>query len=454
VPRGTSGGSGVSVAANLATCSICEQSWASCKGPASRNNIVNLLTTKGVLMDGGITSKGAGDRAGLHCRTVADAVTVLDAIKGYESADMYTAIPKALIPQEVYASFLVGDKDLKNKPLKGMRVGIAREFMVKHTKNDVAISDQIDKEIKTVLRDTLGAELVESVDPLYADDPAVPNMKYTFQQAFAEILPHTAPEYFWQRTRTGELEFAVPGWDVTTVDYAVALATGKAPLSNRINIRRISTRLGNPSSPFMWNKYLAERGDARVKDWASWVANAKWESDQQRAGAENAIADQDPRPPAGSISYLKMQSVLRMVILKVMYENGIDVFVNPEQTTAPYKLGWAGEPEVNDRPTISCCAAFTALLGGPEIEVPAGYTRITYDPQYVLSPDKKDYLMVTGPVESRLAHPMPISMMFWAAPGSDPDVIKAASAYESATHHRVPPPAFGPLPARTTQLSR
>ncbi len=52
-----------------------------------------------------------------------------------------------------------------------MRVGIVREFMVKHTKNDVAISDQIDKEIKTVLRDKLGAELVESVDPLYEDDP-------------------------------------------------------------------------------------------------------------------------------------------------------------------------------------------------------------------------------------------------------------------------------------------
>ena len=31
--------------------------------------------------------------------------------------------------------------------------------------------------------------------------------------------------------------------------------------------------------------------------------------------------------------------MLRMIILKVMYENKIDVFVNPEQTTAPYLLG-------------------------------------------------------------------------------------------------------------------
>ena len=71
----------------------------------------------------------------------------------------------------------------------------------------------------------------------------------------------------------------MPGWDVTTVDYAVALATGKAPLSPKLNMRRIAKGLANPSSPFDINKYLVERGDSRVKDWASWVANAKFESD-------------------------------------------------------------------------------------------------------------------------------------------------------------------------------
>ena len=142
-----------------------------------------------------------------------------------------------------------------------------------------------------------------------------------------------------------------------------------------------------------------------------------------------------------------MQSALRMVILKVMYENGIDVFVNPEQTTAPYKLGYAGEPEVNDRPQISCCTAFTALGGMPEMDVPAGFTTISYDSQYELNADKTDYVEVTGQVESKMP-PMPVSMMFWSGPGSDAAVIKAGSAYESATHHRKPPPAFGPVPAR------
>jgi amidase len=434
------------VAANLVTCSICEQTAGSCKGPASRNNVVNLLTTKGVLMDGGYYNKGPGDRAGIICRYVSDAVHILDSVKGYKPDDVSTAVPKGIIPSAPYASFLVPASAVAAKPLKGMRIGIIREFMVKHTKNDVAISDQLDQEIKSVLRDKLGAELVESVDPLYPDDPSVPNMKYTFQDAFAEILPRNVPEYFWQTTNTGQLAFAVPGWDVRTVDYAVALSLHQAPLSDKINLRGISQNYtGAADDLFGMNKYLRERGDQRVKDWASWVANAKFTTDEQRARAQNAVGKQDPRDNSDAISYFKMQAVFRLVVLKVMQENKIDVFVNPENTLPPYLLGNASEPEVNNRNSPSCCMAFTALLGGPEIDVPAGYVRITYDPKYVLSADKERYIAVSGSVESQLPHPMPISMMFWAGPGSDPDVIKAASAYESATHHRVPPPAFGPV---------
>jgi Asp-tRNA(Asn)/Glu-tRNA(Gln) amidotransferase A subunit family amidase len=193
------------------------------------------------------------------------------------------------------------------------------------------------------------------------------------------------------------------------------------------------------------NRYLSDRGDTRVKDWASWVANATFKTDEERARAMNATTTSDPRPPQGSLSYLQMQSVARMIIMKVMYENKIDVFVNPEQTTAPYLLGGALEPEVNGRGSQSCCQRFTALLGSPEADVPAGYVTIAYDPKYVLSEDKTEYIAVTGSVESKLPHPMPISMMFWAGPGSDSMVIKAGSAYEAATHHRIPPPDFGPV---------
>jgi Asp-tRNA(Asn)/Glu-tRNA(Gln) amidotransferase A subunit family amidase len=444
VPRGTSNGSGVSVAANLSTCSICEQSSASCKGPASRNNIVNLLTTKGILMDGGITGNYAGDRAGIHCKSVKDAALVLDALKGFESEDIYTAIPKGLIPKEPYASFVIPDAAVKEKPLQGVRVGIVREFMVKHTKNDVAISDQLDNEIKTVLRDKLGATLVESVDPMYPDDPTVPNMVYTFQDAIAEVLGQTMPEYFWRTDSSGGLEFAVPGWDVRSVKYVTALSLRKAPLSEKINLRTITNGLSNPGSLLAWNRYLMERGDARVKDWASWVGNATFKTEEEMVRGMNAAAATDVRP-GGTLSYMQMQAAARMIVMKVMYENKIDVFVNPEQTTPPYLLGGALEPEVNGRGTQSCCQRFTALLGSPEADVPAGYVTTTYDPKYVLSPDKTDYIAVTGDVASKLPYPMPISLMFWGGPGTDSDIIKAASAYEAATHHRVPPTMFGPL---------
>jgi amidase len=454
VPRGTSNGSGVSVSANLSTCGICEQTSASCKGPASRNGIALILTTKGVLMDGGITGKNAGDRAGIHCKTIKDAAMVLDAVKGYKSDDIFTAIPQQLIPKESFSSVLVPDSAVADKPLKGMRIAIAREFMVKHTKNDEAISDQLDKEIKNVLRDKLGATLVESVDPMHPDDPDVPNLTYTFRDAMAEILPHVVPEFFYRKEKDGQLTFAVPGWDVRSVDYDVALSLHKAPLSDKVNLRSIAKFYANPSTLLMTNQYLAARGDARVKDWASWVPNATFKTEAEHARALNALTDHDPRPNPEELNYLEMQQVTRMILLKVMYENKIDLFVNPEQTTTPYLLGGAPEPEVNNRGSQSCCQGFTALLGSPEADVPAGFVTTTYDPTYVLNADKKGYTPVTGTVKSTLPHPLPISLMFWSGPGSDAAVIKAASAYESATHHRVPPPAFGPLPASTQSASR
>ena len=63
----------------------------------------------------------------------------------------------------------------------------------------------------------------------------------------------------------------------------------------------------------------------------------------------------------------------------------------------------------------------------------------------MLNADKTRYETVTGTVQSQLPHPMPISLMLWAGPGFDAEVIKVASAYEAATKHRVPPPAFGPV---------
>ncbi|MEJ1963859.1 MAG: hypothetical protein WDO56_20810 [Gammaproteobacteria bacterium] len=184
-----------------------------------------------------------------------------------------------------------------------MRIGVVREYMVKHTPNDVAISDRVDAEIKAALRDKLGAEIVESADPAYPDDPAVPNMRYTFQQALAEVLPMSAPEYFSQE-KNGALEFAVPGYDVRSRDYLVKLSLGKAPLSPKLNMRRILADIDDGDrTSFMMSKYLMERDDSRIKDWAAYAANSKWRSEAV------AVAHAMPRRPTNAAAVRPQASI-------------------------------------------------------------------------------------------------------------------------------------------------
>jgi Asp-tRNA(Asn)/Glu-tRNA(Gln) amidotransferase A subunit family amidase len=130
-------------------------------------------------------------------------------------------------------------------------------------------------------------------------------------------------------------------------------------------------------------------------------------------------------------------------MLKVMRENQIDLFVHPNMSVPQWKIGIDREPTANDR--LAAGPSITDLLGVPEITIPAGFNDIVYEPQYVLNDDKKSYSLVTGKTQSLMTQSMPFSINFWAGPGDEPTLLKAASAYEVVTRHRVPPPAFGPL---------
>jgi Asp-tRNA(Asn)/Glu-tRNA(Gln) amidotransferase A subunit family amidase len=454
VPRGSSGGSGVAVAANLVTIGICEQSGGSCQGPASRNGIATLLTTKGLLPDnGGIGYQWFNDRAGVHARTLADAARVLDALKDastgyYDSRDAFTAVPRALVATQPYASFTITDETLRSnaKPLQGIRIAILREHMVKRTPNDAAISDQMDKEIKRVLRDRLGAELVESITPGYPDDPDVPNMRYSFSEALSELLPWLMPEIFSRRNSRGDLAFAVPGYDVTSYDYLLKLSQRKAPLTSAVNITNFESFGARPipcalcaDFEFDVDRYLLARGDARITNWAAWVANAKFRDDESRAGAENWVHFA-ARNADSKGDRLARSNIARLALLRVMYENRIDVFVHPENTVPPPKIQG---PLVGS----NSLDGITPFFQIPRIVVPAGTTDVVYEPRYALSADKRNYVSVLpqGTPKSTLPHPMPVALTFFAGQGDEPVLIKVGTAYESATHHRRPPPAFGPV---------
>lgn len=158
----------------MVTCSICETTGGSCRIPANANNVASLVTTKGVISsEQGWTAQHINHRPGILCRTSEDAAKVLDAMKNPETGyfdlgDMFTALPKSFIPNEPYESFILDDDDLRGNryPLSGTRIGVVREFFITPNLNNVAINDLIDREVKTVLRNKLGATLVESIDPL------------------------------------------------------------------------------------------------------------------------------------------------------------------------------------------------------------------------------------------------------------------------------------------------
>ena len=446
---GSSSGSAAGVAANLVHCSICEETGGSCRQPAWRNDIVAFVTTKGLIPYGGaIGADPYLDRAGIQCRTVTDAAKVLDALKdpqrGYfDPRDVYTALPKGLISQQPYASYAATANGAKSrKPLAGMRIGIVREYMVKHAANDRAMSDIVNTEITKVLRDELGAELVESVDPLYPDDPTIPNVTYTFQQALAEILPLHFPEYL-QRS------FAVGDYDVTKRDYMVKTAEGLAPWPDSLNMRRANEPGTAASFGYDLARYLLRRGDPRVKDWATLNANAKYYSAVRVAAMKNWENKID-LTSAGMTQNIKMRDVLRLVVMKVMRQNNLDVLVNPTTTIPPTRIGAAGQPQINSRPTGRFPTS--ANIGVPEITVPAGFNTVVYEPRFQLNAAKDGYVAVANEdMPATLPFPLPVGISFWAGPGDEGVIIKAAAAYESATRRRKEPPAFGPVRARGTR---
>jgi Asp-tRNA(Asn)/Glu-tRNA(Gln) amidotransferase A subunit family amidase len=448
ITGGSSAGSGVSVAANLVVCSICESTGGSCRNPADHNNIVALVPTKGMISyAGAIGANPYQDHPGIHCRSVKDAATVLDALRDrktgsyFDSKDYYTALTRDYESKTPYVDALSDPK--KAKPLAGMRIGVVRELFVKFNPSDAAISDGINKELK-VLKD-LGAELVETTDPQYPDDPSIPNMSFTFQDAIAEVVPFQMPEILAWKKKDGTPEFTVPGYDVTSRKYLVAAASHKAPWPANLNFRTMFTNPPPQTDPvtgytfsFQFAQYLQDRGDSRVNDWASLNANAKYYNDV-RAVAQKNWENKAIDTRTGAVAFtIRRRDTLRMVVMKVLDQNKLDAFVNPVTTTLPEKIGGAGNQGGG--------FGYGAMLGTAEVFVPAGFSDTIYDRKFVLDKDGKKYQSVEGTEPTKLGGiGLPYNMGFWAGPGEEAKLLKIASAYEAATHHRKTPPGFGPV---------
>ena len=147
IPGGSSGGSAASVAANQCYASLGTDTGGSIRQPAALCGCVGLKPTYGRVSRYGVIAYGSSlDQVGPLTRTVEDAALVLSVIAGHDKRDS-TSSPR---PVDGYADFSRSD-------LKGVRLGVPREFMAEGLDGPVAkaCQDALER-----ARD-LGAELVD-----------------------------------------------------------------------------------------------------------------------------------------------------------------------------------------------------------------------------------------------------------------------------------------------------
>jgi amidase len=477
---GSSSGSGVSVSANLTTCSLCEETSMSCRGPSNHNAVALILPHKSLIsfLGGSIGADIYLDRAGIMCRTVKDAAKVLDALKDqangyYDPRDIFTTVPRSSVLDKPYAASAVSPGTRGS--LRGMRIGIIRESMLTFPgiKADEPISQAAAKEIKAILGDYLGATLVESVDPIWPDDPSIKKLNPSYTQALAQLVPVFFPDILYRLTRDGQPQFPefaakikptefAPGktfgsGTMKPIDYMLDLAEGRVPIPKNLNIRAIEEEIEPNAFTFHFNQYASrraadwkERGFTETLiDFSALNARSKFWGDDQRAAFKNWEEMQDMRNALGDRQgideHIMMRELLRRVEMKVIYENHLDAVVRLHYSLPPGKIGLAGQPEPpND---IRGELRMGPFSGVTEVLIPAGYVRTVYDPVFVLSPDKKRYLPTSNNTLTTLPPPgLPFSLVFRAEPGKEDIILKIASAYQAASKRRVPPPQFGPVP--------
>ncbi len=166
-PCGSSSGSAVAVAANLATVAIGTETDGSIVCPSGVNDDVGIKPTLGLVSrDGVIPISAQQDTAGPITRNMTDAAVVLSVIQGVDPGDSATAAAAPFVNRN-YA------KDLKKNALKGKRIGIWRGG------GDVASVNVVTDQTIATLR-SLGATVIDNVD--------LPGINDAFNAEFPALL--------------------------------------------------------------------------------------------------------------------------------------------------------------------------------------------------------------------------------------------------------------------------
>jgi len=409
-PGMSSAGSATSVAANLVTCAIGEETVVSIRWPASVNSLVGLAPTEELVSRKGMMGAGLSMRTGPICRSVQDVATILDVIAGYDPKDELTAFSVRRRPAQPYASFAAAPR------LEGLRIGVIREYMSKKlfSRADEESIDIVERALGDLRK--LGATIV---------DPGPEGA--LFQGCLSRLGPELLNSAFLR-------QYPQPQPDQTAALLDLRSDPARVPPS--LSLRSLTTPGVEGESKYMMNRYLRERGDANIKTNADLVAKAQFYNDpnfpdrkQGREVAERAtVLDTSVR--------LQTRFALQNLLLQCMQEQQLDALVSPMSTVPPRKLTAPREPNANGRAPIGW--SLIGQQGFPAITVPAGFTTQVWDRVR----DSNGGTHLADPVAAAL----PVGVDFIARPFDEALLLRIASAYQGATRHRRPPPDFGPLP--------
>jgi amidase len=417
-PGMSSAGSAASVAANLVTCAIGEETVVSIRWPASVNSLVGLAPTEELVSRKGMMGAGLSMRTGPICRNVQDAAKILDVIAGYDPKDELTAFSIGRKPAPYVGSAAA-------KRLDGVRIGVIREYMAKKlfSKADEESIDIVDRAIDDLRK--LGATIV---------DPGPEGA--LFQGCIARYAPELMNSAFTRQYRDLFPVDAAGGPQSDQLTTLLDLHADPARVPQTLSLRTLNTPAVGGEGKYMMNRYLEERGDANIKTSADLISKARFYEDpnfpdrkQARQAAERAtVLDTSAR--------LQTRFAFQNLLLQCMQEQRLDALVSPMSTVPPRKLTAPREPNANGRAPIGW--SFIGQQGFPAITVPAGFTTEIWDRVR----DGNGGTRMVGPVKASL----PVGVDFIARPFDEAMLFRIASAFEAATRHRRPPPDFGPVP--------
>ena len=123
-PGSSSSGTGASMAAWFGTVGLGSDTGGSITIPTAQNNLAGFAMTHGLVSrTGQMWSSPRQENAGPMGRSVYDCAAVLDAIAGYDAADLATEECVGRMPDRPYSSFVSRDG------LRGARIGVLRDMV-------------------------------------------------------------------------------------------------------------------------------------------------------------------------------------------------------------------------------------------------------------------------------------------------------------------------------------